>query len=98
MKHYKRVTYKFETRNELHNHYINYWWDWDYYDDVNYFRSYDGDDGVEYEYLDGGTYYSKQIDMMSIYSKEMLRHKKIDMILDDIQDLSNTIQNIIKSK
>jgi hypothetical protein len=39
-----------------------------------------------------------QIDMMSIYSKEMLRQKKIDMILDDIQDLSNTIENLLQSK
>lgn len=36
-----------------------------------------------------------QIDMMSIYSKEILRQKKIDMILGDIQDLSNTIENIL---
>jgi hypothetical protein len=39
-----------------------------------------------------------QIDMMSIYSKEMLRQKKIDMILGDIQDLSNTIENILHLK
>jgi hypothetical protein len=35
---------------------------------------------------------------MSIYSKEMLRQKKIDMILGDIQDLSNTIENILHLK
>lgn len=39
-----------------------------------------------------------RIDMMSIYSKEMLRQKKIEMILGDIQDLSNTIENLLRMK
>jgi hypothetical protein len=38
------------------------------------------------------------IDMMSIYSKEMIRQKKIDHILgDDFESLPNTIENILKS-
>jgi hypothetical protein len=38
------------------------------------------------------------IDMMSIYSKEMIRQKKIDHILgDESESLPNTIENILKS-
>jgi hypothetical protein len=38
------------------------------------------------------------IDMMSIYSKEMIRQKKIDHILgDEPESLPNTIENILKS-
>jgi len=39
-----------------------------------------------------------RIDMMSIYSKEMLRQVKIDQILSKSEDSSNTIGNIVKAK
>lgn len=38
------------------------------------------------------------VDMMSIYSKETLRQKKIDIILSSDEDMSNTIENILKYK
>lgn len=106
MKHYNRRTQKYETRNELNNELYPYWW----YDDINEFTYYGDPSGVHYEYLNidyveishirKGLRNKRtlQIDMMSIYSKEMLRQKKIDMILGDIQDLTNTIQNILLSK
>ena len=104
MKNYNRGTFKFETRNELNNEIYPYYW-WDYYDDVNDFRYYEDPIGVQYEYIDSDaqeiSYIRRglvQIDMMSIYSKEMLRQKKIDMILEDIKDLSNTIENLLLSK
>jgi hypothetical protein len=41
----------------------------------------------------------QNIDMNSIYSREMLRQKKIDKILGiDCDDVSNTIENILKLK
>lgn len=116
MKHYKRGTFRLETRNELNNEAYPYYYFWDYYDDVNEFRYYEDPIGVHYEYLndnDEEVFYIRRgsirhqhirskallkIDMMSIYSKEMLRQKKIDMILEDIEDLSNTIQNILHQK
>lgn len=120
MKHYKRVTYKSETRTEINNYFHPYYWD--YYDnDNNNYYGYFYDDYVvtNYEYTKipntkekyliskrGGriTYIQNisnvlQIDMMSIYPKEVLRQKKIDKILgEDNIDTPNTIENILNSQ
>lgn len=112
MRHFNRVTHKYETRKELNNELYSYYSYWDYYDDgIGDFR-YDDLYGVHYEYLNGSdqeisynrgffragravisyryirSNASLKIDMMSIYSKEMIRQKKVDMILGDIQDLT----------
>ena len=85
-----------------------YWWydGEDYFDhDYGQYYTYDYSEPVYREYFSKRGKWSKDrqlfgnyIDMMSIYSKEMLRQKKIDMILDDIKDLSNTIENLLLSK
>ena len=108
MKNYNRGTFKFETRNELNNEIYPYYW-WDYYDDedpIGVQYEYIDSDAQEISYIRRSLIRRRcvrnkglvQIDMMSIYSKEMLRQKKIDMILDDIKDLSNTIENLLLSK
>lgn len=38
------------------------------------------------------------VDMESFYDKQTLRDKKIDILLGDVKDLSNTIENILKEK
>lgn len=114
MKHYNRRTHKYETRNELDNELYPYWWDYyDDVNDFRYYEDpwgvhyeYLNVDNEEISYTKRGLIRHRhirnkgilQIDMMSIYSKEMLRQKKIEIILGDIQDLTNTIQNILLSK
>jgi hypothetical protein len=41
---------------------------------------------------------SNIIDMNSIYSKDILRNKKIEEILNQQEDINNTIENILKNK
>ena len=100
-----------ELNNEI---YPYYWWDYyddvndfRYYEDsIGVHYEYLDDTEIETTYIRIGRIRHRyvrnkglvQIDMMSIYSKEMLRQKKIDMILDDIKDLSNTIENLLLSK
>lgn len=114
MKHYNRGIHKYDTLNELNNELYTNWWDYyddvnefRYYEDpIGVHYEYLNDNDKEISYIKRGLIRHKhirskallQIDMMSIYSKEMLRQKKIDMILEDIEDLSNTIQNILLSK
>ena len=38
------------------------------------------------------------VDMESFYTTQKLRDKKIGVLLGDIEDLSNTIENILKEK
>lgn len=38
------------------------------------------------------------VDMESFYPIDKLRDKKIDLIFNDVEDLSNTIENILKEK
>ena len=38
------------------------------------------------------------VDMESFYPIDKMRDKKIDLILDDVEDLSNKIENILKEK
>jgi hypothetical protein len=101
-----------ELNNELYTYWWDYYSnddvnDFRYYEDpwgVHY--EYVNDIDEEISYIKRGLIRHRhirnkgtlQIDMMSIYSKEMLRQKKIEMILGDIQDLTNTIQNILLSK
>lgn len=114
MKKYNRGIFKLETRNELNNEiYPYYWWDYydddnylryenpigvhyEYLDDTEIETTYIRIGKIRYRYVRNKGLV--QIDMMSIYSKEMLREKRIDMILNDIQDLSNTIENLLLSK
>ena len=114
MKNYNRGIFKFETRNELNNEvYPYYWWDYydddnylryenpigvhyEHLDDTEIETTYIRIGKIRYRYVRNKGLV--QIDMMSIYSKEMLREKRIDMILNDIQDLSNTIENLLLSK
>lgn len=114
MKNYNRGIFKLETRNELNNEvYPYYWWDYydddnylryenpigvhyEYLDDTEIETTYIRIGKIRYRYVRNKGLV--QIDMMSIYSKEMLREKRIDMILNDIQDLSNTIENLLLSK
>jgi hypothetical protein len=114
MREYNRRFNKWETRNEVKNELCPYWWDYyDDVDEFRYYEDpwgvhYEYVNGIDEEisYIKRGLIRHRhvrnkgalQIDMMSIYSKEMLRQKKIDMILGDIQDLTNTIQNILLSK
>jgi len=100
-----------ELNNEI---YPYYWWDYYddvndfrfYEDSIGVHYEYIDSDSDEISYIRRGFIRDRfvrnkglvQIDMMSIYSKEMLRQKKIDMILGDIQDLSNTIENLLLSK
>lgn len=41
---------------------------------------------------------SNVIDMNSIYSKDILRNKKIEEILNQQEDINNIIENILKNK
>ena len=100
-----------ELNNEI---YPYYWWDYyDDVNDFRYYEDpigvqyeYIDSDAQEISYIRRSLIRRRcvrnkglvQIDMMSIYSKEMLRQKKIDMILDDIKDISNTIENLLLSK
>ena len=113
MKNYNRGIFKLETRNELNNEvYPYYWWDYydddnylryenpigvhyEYLDDTEIETTYIRIGKIRYRYVRNKGLV--QIDMMSIYSKEMLREKRIDMILNDIQDLSNTIESLLLS-
>lgn len=100
-----------ELNNELYPHW--YWDYYDDVNDFSYYEEplgvhyeYLNDFDEELSYIKRGFILHRhirskglvQIDMMSIYSKEMLRQKKIDMILNDIEDLSNTIQNILRQR
>ena len=90
--------------------FFNYWYDGDY-DDYDYYEDidYEYSDDIYDEYLSkrgpkvtiGKSLRGSYIDMMSIYSKSVLRHKKIDFLLgtDKWEILTKpTIGDLIKEK
>lgn len=107
MRKYHRRYQKIENQKEIayQSTVCNEWYD--YYDIDEIFK-----DMVKYTYLDdenendwfykwGNHPFKKQllrIDMESFYTKEDLRQRRIDKIFGEIQDLSNTIENILSLK
>ena len=94
-----------------YNNYFYYWYDGDFYDDIDSNYDYQSYDYLEEVY---DNYISKKgkvsiytslrgsyIDMMSVYSKQVLRQIKIDQLLglDNFQfSKKTTIGDIIKYK
>lgn len=98
------------VNNQEYDDWFNYWYDGDYYD-------YNYDEDYDYEYTEKiyNEYISKRgirvtldrilmggyIDMMSIYSSQVLRQRKIDYLLGiDIWEITKlpTIGDLIKNK
>jgi len=111
MKKYNRDFIKLQTLKELTNETFFDWDEYDYpdYDDswyIDYDYLYEIEDNFlvkKYSRINSVRYrvgysYKSVIDMKSFLSKERIRQEKIDSILQDIEDLSNTIGNILKSK
>lgn len=112
MKKYKRNFLKHQTSKEIDDDMISYW-DWDDYE-IDRFNDYPIIYEYLYEIEDDFLIkkYSRinsirlrnvwknraLIDLRSVLSKERIREEKINSILSDIQDMSNTIENILKFK
>lgn len=114
MKKYKRNFIKYQTSKEIEDNVKSYWdWDdYDYNNDIfnDYPIIYDYLYEIEDDFLIRK--YSRinsirlrnswrnraLIDLKSVLSKERIREEKINSILSEIQDMSNTIENILKFK
>lgn len=112
MRSYHRRCFKYETNREIESDMNDFWASYYYYElhiqdeyvDYEYLDHENTNEisklyrrrgiiGFQNEYLD-----TRKIDMESFYSKDILRDRKIEQILSDIKDMSNTIENIISHK
>ena len=113
MQRYNRGSHKLETQTEIQNDQWGYWWDYyddysySYYEEpwsihYEYVKNLNEETIFQRRGLITSQYKRPpsgvMIDMESIYSKEMLRQRKIDKILGEIKDLSNTIENILQER